>query len=95
MFTAPRAGVYLVTFSFESRNDPDEETSVWMHLNGARLEETQYVTWYYTGGSGAVYSTGGRAVYLRLGAGDTLTLQTGRLDGNMWDIMFCSEFTNN
>ena len=94
MFTAPRAGVYLVTFSYESINDPGEETAVFLHLNGERLEETLHYTYYNSGGSGRVISTGGRAVYQRLGAGDTLTLQTGLGTGGMGYIMFCIEFSS-
>ena len=93
VFTAPRAGVYLITFSFYTYNDPSELTNVYLHLNGASLVETQHATFYYGGDvSGRVLSTGGRAVYLRLGAGDTLTLQTGTLTGQMGRIMFCVEF---
>ena len=95
VFTAPRAGVYLVTFSYESINDPGEATYVNLHHNGARLGETQHNTAYYGGGSGRVQSTGGQAVYQRLGAGDTLTLQTGGVTGDMRYIMFCIEFINN
>ena len=93
MFTAPRAGVYLVTFSYESYNDPGEYTNVYLYLNGARLDETRHAT-YYSGGTGKVWSTGGRAVYQRLGAGDTLTLQTTTVTGTMYKIMFCIEFSS-
>ena len=94
MFTAPRAGVYLVTFSYRSSNEPGEETAVYIHLNGERLQETQHNTFYSSVGSGQVYSTGGRAVYQRLGAGDTLTLQTGGVTGYMYRILFCIEFSS-
>ena len=94
MFTAPRAGVYLVTFSFYSRNYSGDETRVYLHHNGARLEETLHYTWYSSAGSGFVRSTGGRAVYLRLEAGDTLTLQTYIVTGTMYRIMFCVEFSS-
>ena len=94
MFTAPRAGVYLITFSFYSGNNPGEDTEVYLHHNGARLGETLHHTGYNSGGSGWVYSTGGRAVYQRLGAGDTLTLQTDTVTGAMYDTMFCIEFSS-
>ena len=83
MFTAPRAGVYLITFSYRSYNDPNEQTDVYLHLNGARLVETLHQTFYGSAGSGAVDSTGGRAVYQRLEAGDTLTLQTTTVTGKL------------
>ena len=95
VFTAPRAGVYLVTFSYRGGIDPSEQTNVYLHHNGVRLDETLHNTYYGNGGSGYVRSTGGRAVYLRLEAGDTLTLQTGTVTGNMYHIMFCVQFINN
>ena len=94
VFTAPRAGVYLVTFSYESRNDHNQATSVYVHLNGERLQETHHSTDYSSGGRGQVRTTGGRAVYQRLGAGDTLTLQTGTVTGGMYNIVFCVELNN-
>ena len=56
--------------------------------------ETEHYTGYSSGGSGVVQSTGGRAVFQRLGAGDTLTLQTETVTGQMWEIMFCVEFSS-
>ena len=95
MFTVPRAGVYLITFSYQGSNDPGEYTYVYIYKNGASLDETRHYTYYNSGSSGQVVSTGGRAVYLRLEAGDTLTLQTYTVTGSMWHIMFCIEFINN
>jgi len=95
VFTAPRAGVYLVTFSYMGSNDPGELTFVYLYLNGAILGETQHYTRYSSAGSGRVESTSGRAVYQRLGAGDTLTLRTGIVTDEMYRIMFCVQFINN
>ena len=96
MFTAPRAGVFLITFSYRSYNDPGEQTDVYLHLNGASLgEETLHYTLKSHGGTSHVRSTGGRAVYQRVEAGDTLTLQTGGVEGDMYNIMFCVQFINN
>ena len=95
VFTAPRAGVYLITFSYTGDIDPGERTWVYIYKNGARLLETQHGTYYGSGGSGRVISTGGRAVYQRLEAGDTLTLKTDSLTGIMRYIMFCIQFINN
>ena len=93
MFTAPRAGVYLITFSYVGQNDPEEETRAYLYTNGQRLDETFHYT-YYSGGSGRVESTGGRSVYQKLEAGDILTLQTSYVTGNMGNIMFCVQFIN-
>ena len=97
MFTAPRAGVYLITFSYDGRNNPGEKTYVYVHLNGVRLGETIHHTGYTGGTTQYTYvgSTGGRAVYQRLEPGDTLTLQTGTVTGDMWNIIFCVQFINN
>ena len=95
MFTAPRAGVYLITFSYLVSNDPGEATYVYICKNGAEMSSTQHYTSYRDGGYGLVGSTGGRAVYQRVEAGDTLTLQTSGVTGSMRDIIFCVEFINN
>ena len=94
MFTAPRAGVYLVTFSYQGFNIPGKGTLVYLHLNGVRLGETRHGSGYGSGGSDAVWSTGGRTVYQSLEAGDRLTLQTGYVSGVMEYIMFCVELNN-
>ena len=95
MFTAPRAGVYLITFSYRSSNDPGQGTTVYIYKNGHQMSETLHNTYFSIAGNGWVQSTGGRAVYQRLGAGDTLTLQTTTVTGNMYNIIFCVEFINN
>ena len=80
----------------KGRIDTGERTLVYLHHNGARLGETKHETLYYTrGGYGWIQSTGGLAVYQRLEAGDTLTLQTDTVTGNMYHIMFCVQFINN
>ena len=95
MFTAPRAGVYLITFSYWSNNDPAEVTSAYLHHNGQKWSETLHYTKYSSSGSGYVRSTGGRSVYQKLEAGNTLTLQTDRVSGDMGNIMFCVQFIDN
>ena len=95
MFTAPRAGVYLITFSYRGTNDPGERTYVFIYKNGNKLNETVHFTNYSSDGYGEVQSTGGRAVYQRLEAGDTLTLQTETVSGDMYRVMFCVQFINN
>ena len=95
VFTAPRSGVYLITFSYWGGNYHGEATRVYLHHNEVRLREALHQTQYDSDGSGFVESTGGRAVYLRLKAGDTLTLQTDTVTGSMYHIMFCVQFINN
>ena len=94
MFTAPRAGVYLMTFSYYSYNGSGELTLAYLFTNGQRLDETEHNT-YYTSGSGRVQSTSGRSVYQKLEAGDTLTLRADLVSRSMKNIMFCVQFINN
>ena len=100
-FTAPRAGVYLITFSYYSSNDRNKETWIYIYKNGVRLKETgtqtghtDHVTVSVSGtkyGS-KVGSTGGRTVYQRLEAGHNITLQTRKVTGIMWNIIMCVEY---
>ena len=95
-FTAPTAGVYLITFSYRSANVPGRETVVYIYKNGVRLEKTRYGTLYYNSQarSGQVQSTGGRSLYQRLEAGNTIHLQTGGGSGNMGELILCVEFSH-
>lgn len=96
MFTAPFPGVYLITFSYKSYNDVGEINRVYIHKNGVIVSETLHETYYNLASNGKVGSTGGRSVYQRLEAGDTLTLQTDdTLTGDMTWIIFCVQFINN
>ena len=95
VFTAPRAGVYMISFSYEARNDPGEGTWVYVYKNSGQMRETGHHTYYRSGGSGRLGFTGGRTLYQSLEAGDTITLQTGGMSGEMYDIMMCVEFINN
>ena len=90
-FTAPRAGVYLITFSYEG----GEWSEVYIYKDGVKLQETKHKTYYNSAGYGQVTSTGGRAVYQRLEAGSTIHLGTDRVDGEMYRIILCVQFINN
>ena len=92
-FTAPRTGVYLVTFSYWSSHNAGKRSHVWLHKNGVKIEETGHGT-YFTGEWGQVQSTGGRSVYLRLNYGNTISLQTETVTGGMYRIIFCVQFTH-
>ena len=94
MFTAPRAGVYLTTFSYQGSTDPGQWTNVILYKNGNRMHQTNHHYYYSPNGRGWVASTGGQAVYQRLEAGDTLNLQTDGVSGIMYRIIFCVQFIN-
>ena len=93
-FTAPRAGVYLITYSYRGSNDPGEGTYVYIYKDGVKLVETENSNYYSSGGSGWMTSTGGRAVYQRLEAGNTIHLGTSTVSGQMSRIILCVEFIN-
>ena len=82
-FTAPLAGVYLVTFSYQATNDPEERTYAYLYKDGIRLKETQHHD--FLSGSGPYAhvqsSTSGRAVYQYLEAGSTIHLQADYVNG--------------
>ena len=48
-FTAPRAGVYLITFSYQGSNDANEKTLVYLYNNGHRMDETIHENLYFVG----------------------------------------------
>ena len=94
-FTAPRAGVYLITFSYRISVEPNEGIWVNLYKDGIRITGTVQRTYYSNGGHGYVNSTGGRVVYQRLEAGNTIHMQTGRMFGWMGNIIMCVEFVSN
>ena len=87
--------MYQITFSYQSDNNPGEQTYVYIYKDGVKLQETNHYTYYSSGGKGSVQSTGGRAVYQRLEAGSTIHLETDAVTGTMYRIFLCVEFINN
>ena len=83
--------MYLITFSYEG----GEWSEVYIYKDGVKLQETKHKTYYNSAGYGQVTSTGGRAVYQRLGAGNTIHLGTGTVDGKIYHILMCVQFINN
>ena len=95
VFTAPRAGVYLITYSYKGRVQDEEHTFVYIYKNGSKLAQTEHSTDMSKHGYGKVTSTGGRSVYQRLEAGDTIRLQADDATGHLWRLLFCIQFINN
>ena len=96
MFQAPRDGVYLITFSYQSMKYPGKGVTVYIYKNGGEMYETKHYTYYSTDGSGYVTSTGGLSMYVRLKVHDNLKLRPSLLRGADMDyIMFCVQFINN
>ena len=93
VFTAPRAGVYLITCSYQCGNQPGQVTIVSLYKNGAMMKGIKDYSGYNI--NSELWSTGGRAVYQRLEAGSTIHLGTDTVKGNMGHIILCVEFINN
>merc|ERR1712037_252352 len=72
-FTTVTSGYYIVTFSAYA----GEYTHMSLYHNGARVEESRFVTDMGVGsGSDYIFDQGSRTVILHLLAGDTLDLRT-------------------
>ena len=87
--------MYLITFSYSSNNSPNQRTDVYIHKDGVRLQDAYHTAYYGSDVSGWVGSLGGRTVYQRLKAGNTIHLQSGTVTGHVWGLILCVEFINN
>ena len=52
VFTAVTSGYYIITFSGSVEVHPGEYTTMWLHYNGVRVEESTFETYPQMGGSG-------------------------------------------
>ena len=93
-FTVPHDGVYMITFSYQSTNDPGEGTYVFLKKDGVKVQDNAARHWtgYSSDGSGTVFSTGGRAIYQRLEAGNNIYLETTTGTDTMYYITMCVQF---
>ena len=84
------SGVWTVSYSIRSRQySGDYYNQAWLYVNGERIEESYHGT-YYSGSEGYVQELGSRSLYMRLEAGDTISLRTGYI-GSLLDITLCFE----
>ena len=92
VFTAGQGGVWSVSYSFKSRHFSGDEAV--LYLNGANLMESFHDTFHAGSSRGEVRSVGGRTLYVRLEAGDSLSLDTASLrNGGLYEITLCFELT--
>ena len=81
------SGVWAVTYSMMSNQNSGDINLAWLYINGEKFEESVLNT-YYNGSEGHVESLGSRTLYIRLEAGDTLSLRTGSI-WYLYQISLC------
>jgi len=74
-FTAGAAGTYKVTAALEIVSDSGQDHSVWMMVNGAKMEESKMYSGYNIYSTGKGTDNGSREIMLAMNAGDTISLQ--------------------
>jgi len=89
-FLAGAAGIYKVMFAMEMVSDSGKEHSVWLMMNGAKLEESKVHSDYNQYAIGQGTDNGGREVLLALNAGDTVGLyHETNGSSDIMSITFC------
>ena len=89
IFTVPAPGAWRVSFSLRSAVNSGKSNVAWLYFNGNKLGETQH---HIYSGSGTLYITGGRVWTLKASRGDTISLRTTHMSGDLFDIIFCVAF---
>ena len=84
------SGVWTVSYSIVSSEDSGETNQAYIYINGEQIHESYYGA-YYTDSEGHVSSLGSRSLYMRLEAGDTISLRTGEVGYGLWQITLCFE----
>ena len=93
IFTAPLAGTWSISFSLYSMPNPGEYNLIYLYKNGQQIEETEHYTGHLSvGGSGRMWFTGGRNVFLSLDAGDTVEMRADSSGESTQIIMICYEY---
>merc|ERR1712037_1009064 len=90
IFTTVTSGYYIVTYSATVDVIPEEYTSMYLHHNGAAVEESRFVTLMHVGsGDNYIGDQGSRTVILHLLEGDTLDLRTQYNSDVVYRITLC------
>merc|ERR1711997_1274355 len=91
VFTVGRgfSGVWSVIYSIQSNQKSGETNQADLYINGEKIAESHHGTRYNSGSAGEVLSLGSRTLYLRLEAGDTISLRTGTVGEGLWQITLC------
>merc|ERR1712215_50671 len=89
VFTSGLGGMFTVTWSVLSRNEPeDQDMFIYLRKNGAIITESRLHS-LYRGASGWTDENGGRTLVLNLDRGDTLDLWCEDCSAGVYDITFC------
>ena len=91
IFIVPMSGTWTVSYSLESATDAEDFNIAYLYLNG---EELRWSPIWTNSASGFVESTGGRTVFLKAQAGDTISLRTTVLDWRVFEILTCLEYNS-
>ena len=82
------SGVWQVSFAIRSAQYSGETNQAWLYINGEQIEESVHWT-YYDGSGGHVSTLSSRTLYMRLEAGDKISLRTGKVGYGLHHITLC------
>ena len=86
------SGVWAVTYSMRSKQNSGDINQAWLYINGVQIDESEHRT-YYSDSEGTVSSLGSRSLYMRLEAGDTISLKTDDIY-TLYQITLCFELAH-
>ena len=78
VFIVPFSGVWAITYSFTSWQYSGQSNHAWIFVNGKQISESEHYT--FNGDMAGDDSLGSRTLYMRLQAGDAITLRTGTIE---------------
>ena len=86
----PVSGIWKVSFSLQSRVYSGQENIVYLYHNNEAVIWSLHKT--RSSNDREVFSTGGREIILDARKGDTISLRTTRLEGDLFEILLCLEY---
>ena len=85
------SGVWAITYSLISAKDSGEGDLAYLYINGEQIDESVHTTYYNSSEGGVAESLGSRSLYMRLEAGDTVSLRTFFVTADLYYITLCFE----
>ena len=93
IFTTPKSGVWLISFSVVSTVMSQGDNWVFVYVNNKKLANTENRVKTSDLKSGQfIASSGGRTLFLNLKKGDTVYLKTDGVSDTVWHINTCFHF---